>query len=76
MGRHRALVSKQRMWLLTIVLLAIFFICCTAALLWFVYPQFVRFSQTTVPDEDIVFPLKTFFATKDFVGAKGTLTAD
>ena len=56
--------------------LAIFFACCTGALLWFVYPQFVRSAPTTAPDEDIVFSIKTFLGTKDYVAAKGTLTAD
>ena len=56
--------------------LAIFIACCTAALLWFVYPQFVRSSPTTAPDEDIVFSEKIFLPTKAYVAAKGTLSAD
>jgi hypothetical protein len=56
--------------------LAIFFACCTAALSWLVYPQFLRPAPTIVSEDDLIFPMKTFFATKDFVGAKGTLTAD
>lgn len=48
------------------------------ALAWVIAPRFLQTqaAQQTKPDEDIVFPLKTFLGTKAYVAAKGTLTAD
>jgi hypothetical protein len=60
--------------------LAIFFGCTTAALaavvVWFIATQFQRASQQERNDQDIVFPDKVFLATKAYVAAKGTLSAD
>jgi hypothetical protein len=48
------------------------------ALAWVIAPKFLQTqaAQQTKPDEDIVFPMKIFLGTKDYVAAKGTLTAN
>jgi hypothetical protein len=47
------------------------------ALAWVIAPRFLQTQAAhQKPDEDIVFPIKTFLGTKAYVAAKGTLTAD
>jgi hypothetical protein len=59
---------------------AIFFACATVALaaplVWLIAPQFRSASQQERYDEEIVFPIKTFVGTKEYVAAKGTLRGD
>jgi hypothetical protein len=49
-----------------------------ALLTWLVAPRFLptQATQQTKPDEDIVFPIKIFVATKAYIATRGTLTAD
>ena len=62
--------------------LTIFFASTTAvlalALAWVMAPSFLQrqAAQQTTSREDIIFPMKSFFVTKESISAQGTLTAD